>query len=72
MNRDKDEFWAITDPDGNLHCGTYLTRVEAIASHTHGWVVVKGRTALVWKAQKEWQQLYRQGYRARRVRVEVI
>lgn len=72
MNRDKDEFWAITDPDGQLHSGTAFTRADAIASLTNGLVIQKGRFALSQRAQKLWQRLYRQGYRARRVRVEVI
>lgn len=59
MNRDKDEFWAITDPDGRLLPGTSLTRRHAINNLCY------------WKASK-WDALYRQGYRARRVRVEVI
>lgn len=71
MNRDKDEFWAITDPDGNLLAGTYRTRVSAIIIGM-GRGLPNQRGGLNLSQKAAWDRVYRQGYRARRVRVEVI
>lgn len=68
MNRDKDEFWAIIFPEGHLawvHETRVLAIVDCIGSVPHG----RGLSA---NQKAEWDKLYRQGYRARRVRVEVI
>lgn len=72
MNRDKDEFWAITDPDGAVTATVNYTRIGAIADLVGGLKMVKGRNQLTEDAKGRWQSVYRQGYRARRVRVEVI
>jgi len=68
MTRDKDEFWAIQKPSGELSC-IRETRVRAITTFQGDWSIGRGLST----AQKaHWDKLYRQGYRARRVRVEVI
>ena len=72
MNRDKDEFWAITDPDGRLLAGTFLaTRVEAISAVLYSRPMIWS-VGLSKSDKGNWDKFYRQGYRARRVRVEVI
>lgn len=69
----KNVFWAIQMWSGHFYCGTYQTRVEAIAAHVDGlyrFLPVDSSARNLSKEQMEdWQRRYRAGDRA--VRVEV-
>lgn len=73
-----EKFWAIKHPEHGFYCGTWLTRVEAIAAHVNGrfsWFATEDRpaygTALSKAQLADWNRCKRAGDRAVRVTVRL-
>lgn len=65
---DRNIFWAIRSESHGFYCGTWLTRVEAIAAHVdaHRLVVNQNMFArhLSKEQAKDWRKCRRNGDRA--------
>lgn len=80
MPKHSQMFWAIYRPDWGVFCGTYPRRVDAIASfassRTAGldvqWPEGRNGRYLSRRQKDAWASLRKEGFRAVKVRVEVI
>lgn len=68
---ERNTFWAIRNDSLGFHCGTWLTRIEAIAGHVDGRYRFHKREIFIRHLSKEqtqdWQKCRRTGDRAVRV-----